>query len=578
MRIAGLVVVALLIAIGAWFAFRSRPVPVIVEDPRLTFSTPYLNVHPDVKYVGDAACVGCHAEIAGHYAKHPMGRSASVANGEAHSFTKSNMRFSIEPRDGKVFHRQEMLSEKGEVVASIERWVSFAIGSGTRGRSYITVADGFVHQSPISWFHDKQLWDLSPGFAVDQGFKRPIPSECLFCHVNHVEPIPTMINQYREPLFDGLSIGCERCHGPGILHVERQTKGEKYDGGDFTIVNPRDLKPELRESVCQQCHLQGEKRIVRRGREPFDFRPGLPIEQFYSTFVRVPDLLENYRSVGQYEQMEVSRCSQGSNGELGCISCHDPHRLPGVNERVEYYRNRCLKCHHDKGCSVSVVDRKAKQTDDSCIACHMKKGDSTSIVHAAVTDHRILRQPEPVIKRNVAIDPSVIPIRYFHDGSTFLSDDEKKRDLGIALSRLGVLNGPKAFPLTRQSLRLLEPSIKKWPTDIAAKLARAESLRMATDYPNALALADDVLKSEPGNESALVVRLACLDLMRRTDEARTVAEQLETLNPYQSAYPLWIAQYEMSRGDRVKAQQAIDRALRLDEFSQTGRELAKRLQ
>ena len=45
------------------------------EDPRLTFVTPYRNVRPDVKYVGDAACVGCHARQAKTYREHPMGRS-----------------------------------------------------------------------------------------------------------------------------------------------------------------------------------------------------------------------------------------------------------------------------------------------------------------------------------------------------------------------------------------------------------------------------------------------------------------------------------------------------------------------
>ena len=29
------------------------------DDPRRTFETPFLNVRPDVRYVGDAACAGC---------------------------------------------------------------------------------------------------------------------------------------------------------------------------------------------------------------------------------------------------------------------------------------------------------------------------------------------------------------------------------------------------------------------------------------------------------------------------------------------------------------------------------------
>src|SRR5437762_1561401 len=45
------------------------------DDPRLTFQTPYRNVRPEVKYVGDTACAGCHPSQAKTYRQHPMGRS-----------------------------------------------------------------------------------------------------------------------------------------------------------------------------------------------------------------------------------------------------------------------------------------------------------------------------------------------------------------------------------------------------------------------------------------------------------------------------------------------------------------------
>src|SRR5262249_5836345 len=44
-------------------------------DPRLTFTTPYRNVRPGVRYVGDETCARCHAQLARSYRQHPMGRS-----------------------------------------------------------------------------------------------------------------------------------------------------------------------------------------------------------------------------------------------------------------------------------------------------------------------------------------------------------------------------------------------------------------------------------------------------------------------------------------------------------------------
>src|SRR5205085_1503579 len=70
---------------GAWYAFvrttppASDPGPETADsppDPRLAFPTPYRNVRPSVRYVGDTACAGCHAEIDRSYHRHPMGRSA----------------------------------------------------------------------------------------------------------------------------------------------------------------------------------------------------------------------------------------------------------------------------------------------------------------------------------------------------------------------------------------------------------------------------------------------------------------------------------------------------------------------
>src|SRR5205823_3198677 len=105
-----------------------------------------------------------------------------------------------------------------------------------------------------------------------------------------VHPREGYANRYESPLFDeGHAIGCERCHGPGALHVRDPGQRDPETGIDYTIVNPKHLKPDLRAAVCEQCHLEGETRIVRRGRDLFDFRPGLPMQAFWSVFVRAPD-------------------------------------------------------------------------------------------------------------------------------------------------------------------------------------------------------------------------------------------------------------------------------------------------
>src|SRR5262245_37622426 len=74
--------VAVLVSLGglwAWWAGRPAPAPpddgpAAAIDPRLSYPTPYKNVRPEVKYVGDAVCAECHAKESESYAHHPMGR------------------------------------------------------------------------------------------------------------------------------------------------------------------------------------------------------------------------------------------------------------------------------------------------------------------------------------------------------------------------------------------------------------------------------------------------------------------------------------------------------------------------
>jgi hypothetical protein len=343
--------------------------------------------------VGDAACAKCHAEIAAAYRSHPMGRSmaypsaaALLADGDL--FEADGLTYSAERRDGRVFHQESLRDPKGNTIAREEAEVRYVLGSGKRGLSFLVERGGRLYQSPISWYAQAKRWDLAPGYhEANQHFDRSIPVDCLFCHTNRVA-----IKEGKAPEFFGLTIGCERCHGPGELHIRRP---ERIEGQDLTMVNPADLRPTgLREAVCEQCHLQATQRTVRSGHSPFEFRPGLPLETIFQVSTADSDPSEKQRSLGQVGQMHESRCYQASGGRLGCISCHDPHRLPDQAERVAYYRTRCLECHAKLGCSLPAASRLAMSPDDDCTSCHMPRSLTTDIAHTSQTQHSIPRRAE----------------------------------------------------------------------------------------------------------------------------------------------------------------------------------------
>jgi Tfp pilus assembly protein PilF len=560
-------------------------------DPRLTYPTRYRNVRPEVRYTGDEACTRCHGDIADTYRQHPMGQAltpvAHVAAEQHYDetvhdpFTQFGSEFQVQRRGDHVFHALVRRDAKGQVLAQHESEVQYVLGSGTRGRSYLHEHDGYLFQSPISWFNQKKIWDISPGYTAPLNFNRTITVECLFCHTNDANWVPHSVNRYRSPIFHGYRIGCERCHGPGELHVESRMRGDVVDGIDATIVNPGRLEdPMLRDSVCEQCHLLGEVRVLRRNRQPFDYRPGLPLGLFWSVFVRAPQLAGHHQAVGQVEQMRVSRCSQGSKGALGCISCHDPHVLPAPEKRVAYYRDQCLKCHDGdhaltrRTCIVSLADR--QQTNgDSCFACHMPRAKSSDIAHTAVTDHRIQRRPETenVEPTPLRLPPGELPIVPFHAAQVSTPDRERSRDLGLAIiDRLRQLPqlGPQVAPLAGG---LLQTAVKTWPDDVPAREGLGYALWAQARPADGLAIWEKLLTEVPEREQSLSDAAGAAESAGRTEEAADYARRAVALNPWRFYYRWQLAKILVLRQEWSAAAEALQEALQLDPTIVDAREL-----
>src|SRR5207245_2398850 len=196
-----------------------------------------------------------------------------------------------------------------------------------------------------------------------------------------------------------------------------------------------------------------------------------PLHLFEGVYVKPSGDAAHFKAVGQVEQMYASKCFRMTKGkwveetdasgkktrrrqDLGCISCHDPHKLPDEKDRISFYRDRCLKCHDERpspggrpACSFPFQQRQAKQ--DSCMACHMPRLSSRDVVHTAITDHRLHKRPEKR-KDGQPHDefwfPGERPLLHFHQDLLDRSSPDYLRNLGMAYVR-GALEDP-----TRQDL------------------------------------------------------------------------------------------------------------------------------
>ena len=371
----------------------------------------FLNTALDVPYVGSEACRGCHEDVYNNYRRMAMGRSMAPA-AEAHHAPaperitvhseKLDRYFDIFRQDGELYQSEYALGESGAKTFENVHKVAYAVGSGVNGVTYIVRRGDHLFEAPLSYYSRAKKWALSPGYEfVDIGFNRPIHAACLACHAGRPMSVKDRDGLYRDPPFEELAIGCENCHGPGKLHVnKRLAQLESDEAVDLTIVHPLKMPARIAEGICMNCHQGGNARVLQPGRNYADFRPGTHLNDTLAIFKfpmerdnpRESDLLEHQFS------MELSTCFRQTEGELSCFSCHEIHNQPAPAAKVAYYREKCFQC-HDNGSCTQPLDWRMRQTPaNNCAACHMPQRDVDVISHSSLTNHRIVRrsgQPFP---------------------------------------------------------------------------------------------------------------------------------------------------------------------------------------
>lgn len=287
---------------------------------------------------------------------------------------------------------------KDTVHKRIER-VDYIIGSGQHTNSHMTNVNGFVYQLPLTWYAQKGRWDLPPGYEDGHNvrFGRAIGLECMSCHNAMPGFEKNSMNKF---VSIPRGIDCERCHGPGELHVREKAAGHLVDTAtaiDYTIVNPGKLPWELQIDVCQRCHLQGNA-VLKNDKDFTDFRPGKRLGDFIDIYMpRYQGRDDEFIMASHAQRLQMSTCfvaarKQEHGKALTCISCHNPH----VSVKVTgsgVFNTSCNNCHTTQKKNTCTADPSIiKAADNNCVKCHMPKSGTIDIPHVTVTDHWI-RKP-----------------------------------------------------------------------------------------------------------------------------------------------------------------------------------------
>jgi Tfp pilus assembly protein PilF len=580
-----------------------------VEHDEAENAIEYLNHDLGVRYLGRESCLPCHSGNAACFSQTGMGRSFYPLTPDRieEDFTENNefvdertgLHYRMYERDGKFYQRQFLLDSHGREMAVDEHELVYVIGSNNHGRAYVTVRQGKLFQAPVCWDPTNEFWMFCPGFDLtNSNFSREISYSCISCHNGRMELVEGERNLYREPLPHG--IGCERCHGPGELHVARHEQDPWGLQGepDPTIVNPARLPRVERIQVCFQCHLgdtSGTELVLRHGRSRGEFRPGQRITEVLIPFRFKQQLQYDFGISSQADRLILSRCFTESDGKLECLTCHNPH-ITVYSKPAGSFRDNCRICHEPEACSAPARAREQTAVPDDCVVCHMRKAESSDRRHAQFTDHWIrsdidLEQRdrrtdfdlEPTLPEALAsfpegeqafyrarasflraesVPPEVRRLLWDTAQQAFQEAIAKGFDRLEAWFFLGKIHMYRGrWP---QAVEAMQKARRHDPTHHDAAYALGQSLAALDRFAEASQIFREMLERDPDDAMALAELGRTLWAQKRSDEAIANLRRAIEQEPWQVTFHLNLARMLAASGRMQDAMSAGRQAARLD--------------
>ena len=366
-------------------------------------------------YAGDSACAQCHRKESEFYPLTPHARdsapasskeiigSFSTGNNVLHTSNPNLIVEMIAKSDGfyqsavNLADPQNRLTERFDIV----------IGSGRHGQSYLYWNDDQLFELPASYWTWNHQWVISPGFPAGQvHFDRAIVPRCLECHASYFTSLAPPLNRFSKDSLV-LGINCERCHGPGALHVahERSRNPPPSDSHDQAIVNPSRLTRDRQLDLCALCHAGAVEPI----RPPLTFMAGDNVRDYLAIQPASSDAPPDVHG-DQVGALELSKCF--ASGKMTCSTCHNVHEK---QENVDSFSRHCLSCHEMRACGeYRGLGTKIRT---KCVECHMPLEESAKItsdssggtLHALLRAHQIKIYPDATkrMERTLRGDPAI---------------------------------------------------------------------------------------------------------------------------------------------------------------------------
>jgi predicted CXXCH cytochrome family protein len=180
------------------------------------------------------------------------------------------------------------------------------------------------------------------------------------------------------------NVGCEKCHGPGSLHVAHPTKEN--------IVNPKRLDFVRANDTCIQCHSQGQPLSNPIQGKYYDWPVGFEVGKRLADYWKLEELKPGTTNFYQFADLTAHKNRMQGNDfvqsnmyhrEIRCFDCHQVHSNENPASLNARGNQVCLACHTAenpaglKGTIPEHTHHAANSPGSQCTACHMPRIEQT---------------------------------------------------------------------------------------------------------------------------------------------------------------------------------------------------------
>ncbi len=280
------------------------------------------------------------------------------------------------------------------------------------------------YPTPMRWSVRDREW-LTGGFRPEEWFlgdgtpdgiarrpdqlliNRSAEAKCAGCHMTGYAPqFDKEAKSWKGPGAGAeLGIACEKCHGPGSLHVDeaRAARGQPAATKPGKILHPlKDLNAQQQNQLCAQCHGRNTNKKDREIAFPIGFLPGdtnIQDHIFFWSYSGDPNpdhsryfWPNDWAKRNRQQWQDFTKSTHFAKTAVTCLTCHTFHGQWAENQLRLPREQLCAECHTASGLAKRpnvemFTGSPMEKAGTTCVDCHMPKIGYRTTATRSVPQH-----------------------------------------------------------------------------------------------------------------------------------------------------------------------------------------------